>query len=196
MSDIIQLDISLHKSNPLIHRTVLVKKETSFFELHHIIQIVMGWQNYHLFEFNLDGYRIGVIEENQKNNGYGSDQIICANTTILSDILSSENDVFNYTYDLGDCWLHEISMSMVSSREGVTSYPVCVDGELNCPPEDCGGIIGFYNILTVILDNKHPEYKKTRKWVGKKYDPLIFNKDKINKQLKQLPEYIARWNLF
>ena len=61
MSDVIQLNISIQHSEPLIFRTVQVKKETTFFELHHIIQIVMGWQNYHLFEFNLDGYRVAAF---------------------------------------------------------------------------------------------------------------------------------------
>ena len=64
MNEIIQLKVSLDGSDPLIWRTLLINRETTFFELHHIIQLAMGWKNYHLFEFNLDGYRVGMIEEN------------------------------------------------------------------------------------------------------------------------------------
>lgn len=194
MIEVLQLKISLQRSNPLIFRTILLKKETSFFELHHIFQIAIGWQNYHLFEFNLDGYRIGLIENSEKENGYGSDQVLDASTTLLSDILSVEKDSFNYTYDFGDCWLHDVSVSVVTKKNIKITYPQCSDGALNCPPEDCGGIDGFYEILHVIQDKKHPDYKETRQWVGKKYDPLLFDKDKINKQLKQIDKYIARWN--
>lgn len=196
MSEVIQLTISIQKSAPLIYRTVLVKKETTFFELHHIIQIVMGWQNYHLFEFNLDGFRIGLIEETEKGNGYGSDQVLDATTTIMTDILSLDKDIFQYNYDFGDCWLHDIAVEQLLKKENKAFYPVCIDGRLNCPPEDCGGIQGFYHTLDVIRDKNHPEYKDTRQWVGKKYNPDLFEKEKINRKLKQLRQYISRWNSF
>lgn len=194
MSDILQLHISLENSDPLIYRTIQLKTGTSFFELHHIIQIAMGWQNYHLFEFNLDGYRIGMIDETDKSSGYGSDQVLDATIILLTDILSCEKDSFVYTYDFGDCWLHNITIEKNLKKVPKVSYPICIEGQLNCPPEDCGGVSGFNYILSIIGDKKHPEYKDTRQWVGKKYDPLIFDKEKTNKQLKQLRKYISRWN--
>ncbi|MES2890458.1 MAG: plasmid pRiA4b ORF-3 family protein [Bacteroidota bacterium] len=196
MSDVIQLNISIQHSEPLIFRTVLVKKETTFFELHHIIQIVMGWQNYHLFEFNLEGYRVGLIEESEKRNGYGSDQVLDASQLKITDILSCEKETFLYNYDFGDCWMHEISIEKVLKKEAKVVYPMCIDGNYNCPPEDCGGILGFYHILNIIQDKTHPEYKETRQWVGKKYDPATFDKNKVNRKLRQLRSYIARWNSF
>ena len=196
MSDVIQLNISIQHSEPLIFRTVQVKKETTFFELHHIIQIVMGWQNYHLFEFNLDGYRVGLIEESEKCNGYGSDQVLDASSVKMTDILSGEKETFLYNYDFGDCWMHEISLEKFVKKEAKVVYPICIDGRYNCPPEDCGGILGFYHILSIIQDTAHPEYKETRQWVGKKYDPSMFDKNKVNRKLRQLRSYIARWNSF
>jgi len=194
MSEILQLHISLQNSDPVIYRTVQVKPETSFFELHHIIQIAMGWQNYHLFEFNLDGYRVGAIEETEKGNGYGSDQVLDANTIMLKDIVSCKQDSFLYTYNFGNSWTNNITLKKSVHKEKKIYYPVCIDGQLNCPPEDCGGIPGFYYILSIIQDKKHAEYKETLQWVGKKYDPSLFDKDKINKQLKQLRKYISRWD--
>ena len=196
MSEIIQLKISIQKSDPLIYRTVLIEKETTFLELHHIIQVAMGWQNYHLFEFNLDGFRIGLIEESEKTNGYGSDQMLDATTISLMDILSIENEQFFYNYDFGDCWLHEITLEKMVLKENKVSYPLCIEGKLNCPPEDCGGIQGFYHVLSIIQNKKHPEYKDTRQWVGKKYDPNVFELEKINRKLKQIRQYLARGNSF
>ena len=60
----------------------------------------MGWRNYHLFDFNLDGYRVGMIEENEFN--YGINMLLDATKTLLTDVLSVEKDTFQYTYDLGD----------------------------------------------------------------------------------------------
>ena len=192
MNEIIQLKVSLEGSDPLIWRTLLINRETTFFELHHIIQLAMGWKNYHLFEFNLDGYRVGMIEENEE--GYGSNQLLDANKTLLTDIISLEKDRFHYNYDFGDYWMHEVTVEKLLPKEEKTVYPVCVNGELNCPPEDCGGIGGFYNMLKILQDKRHPEYKDMRTWIGKKYDPLAFDTVKVNKQLKQLKKYISRWN--
>lgn len=191
MREIIQLNVSLKGSIPLIWRNILINQETSFFELHHIIQIAMGWKNYHLFEFNLDGYRIGMIEENEE--GYGSNQLLDANKTLLTDILSLENDNFHYNYDFGDGWLHQITLEQLVGKEEDCIYPTCLNGQLNCPPEDCGGINGFYDMLKILQNKKHPEYKETRTWVGKKYDPESFDLVKVNKQLKQLRKYISKW---
>jgi hypothetical protein len=76
MQEIIQFKVSLFKSKPLIWRKILVHTGTTFFELHHIIQIAMGWDNYHMFEFDFEGYRIGEVDEDEKDNGYGSDQLL------------------------------------------------------------------------------------------------------------------------
>lgn len=192
MSEIIQLTVSLHQSAPLIWRSIVLDKATSFFELHHIIQIAMGWKNYHLFEFNLDGYRIGMIEENEE--GYDSNQLLDATKTLLADVLSLEKDNFQYTYDFGDGWLHDIEVQQLSEKQEDGIYPKCTNGQMNCPPEDCGGMPGFYDLLKILANKKHPEYRESKIWVGKKYDPELFEPVKVNKQLKQLQKYIARWN--
>ena len=131
MREVIQLTVSLKHSRPPIWRSILVGKETSFFELHHIIQIVMGWKNYHLFEFNLDGYRVGMMEEN--DFGYQGNELLDATKTLLIDILSLEKDSFHYNYDFGDCWLHEISLDRLIAKEEKDIYPKCINGQLNCP---------------------------------------------------------------
>ncbi|MCW3093346.1 MAG: plasmid pRiA4b family protein [Ferruginibacter sp.] len=188
MKEIVQLTISLQHSNPLIWRTILVKKETTFFELHQVIQIAMGWKNYHLFEFNLDGYRVGIIDENDQP---GCRLVFDAIKTRLADIVSFEADSFLYNYDFGDGWLHEITIEQVIEKEEHIIYPTCVDGQLNCPPEDCGGLNGYYNMLPILQDKEHPEYKETKIWVGKKYNPESFNKSKINKRFGQMRKYIS-----
>ncbi len=85
---------------------------------------------------------------------------------------------------MGDYWQHKILVENFLPRESLTQYPSCIKGKLNCPPEDCGGIYGFYELLEILADSKHPEYKSMRKWVGKDYSPELFDMEYINQSLK------------
>ena len=178
---------------PLIWRQILVNKDTTFFELHHIIQIVMGWDNYHMFEFNLEGYRIGQVDEDEKSNGYGSDQLLDSTTVKLNDVITHQKDIINYLYDFGDGWRHQIKVEKLYDIDNNKKYPTCIDGQMNCPPEDCGGIGSFYDCLDALKDKAHPDHKEIAKWFKKKYDIEKFDKEKVNRKLKGLDKYIRKW---
>lgn len=192
MQEFIQLRISLNKSNPLIWRLILLHRDSTFFELHHIIQITMGWQNYHMYEFNLEGYRIGQIFEDEKSHGYGSDSVLDAKTIKLKDVVTPKGDVIKYEYDFGDGWEHSIVVEENNNAEQ-QCYPVCIDGQMACPPEDCGGIHGFYGYLDILNDKKHPEHKEMVRWFPKNYNSANFDKERVNTQLTKLDKYIDKW---
>jgi len=59
-------------------------------------------------------------------------------------------------------------------------YPICIKGKRACPPEDCGGIWRYEELLAILQDPNHEEYKETLEWVGNDFDPEYFNKDEIN----------------
>ena len=191
MTEIIELKISLNETQPLIWRRIQVEKNITFFELHHIIQISMGWKNCHLFEFNIHNYRIGCMDEEFFED---DDKTIDANTVTLDATLIEPNEKFQYEYDLGDGWQHLIQVEDFFPKDNKTKYPICIDGALSCPPEDCGGIGGYYNMLEIIKDKDHPEYKEIKQWLGKGYDPAKFDIGKVNKQLYNLKSYIKKWN--
>ena len=73
-------------------------------------------------------------------------------------------------------------------------FPLCIDGQLNCPPEDCGGIDGYNELLKIVQDKTHPEYDRMTNWVGPNFDPQKFDLARVKRQLNQLPKYISRWN--
>lgn len=189
MNTLLQLRISLESTKPEIYRQIQLSDQTTFFELHHIIQIAMGWSNSHLYEFKVDENTIGST----KYLDYGDDNILDDSDVTLESIVISENDVFKYEYDFGDSWKHKIIVEKSLTMDGITMYPICIGGQLCCPPEDCGGIPGFYTNLEIIKNKKDPEYKDTISWLGKKYDPLAFDIKAVNKKLHSIDKYIQKW---
>lgn len=190
MVDAIQIKISLDDSNPLIWREVLVPKDISFYKLHQVIQITMGWTNSHLFEFNIEGYRIGEIYEQLED--LDDDKIINGKETKLIDLVNEPGEFFKYWYDFGDSWMHTVRIEKYVSLAKPHQLPYCIGGALKCPPEDCGGIGGFYNFLAILSDKKHMEYKETKEWFGSKFNPTEFDLVKVNKKLKNIDRYINR----
>lgn len=193
MDDILQLKIILEKTKPSIWRRVQVDKHTTFFELHHIIQIVMGWQNYHLYEFNIDGYILGEPIDERDDVDTDADVVVDSRSVTLESLIVESGEKFEYLYDFGDSWAHEIVVEKFLSKGERTAYPKCTGGKLACPPEDCGSIRGFYGILKIIANKKHPERRETLTWLGKGYDPEHFDKKRVNKTLPTLDKYIYDW---
>ena len=108
-------------------------------------------------------------------------------------------DTYKLVYDFGDYWEHSLTLEMIIDDLTIP-FPVCCSGELGCPPEDVGGLPGFYDFLKIMGKPKHPEYKESKKWVKSKlvaingkYDPEKFHMEKVNWVLLQLDIYIKEW---
>ncbi len=187
-ANILQLKISLQQIEPPIWRRVEVKDDITFYELHHVIQIAMGWWNAHLFEFDAGGYTIGVIEGSMVPEGtLGSKEVM------LSRLLDTENMKFKYLYDFGDNWDHEIELERIIPGVSGKSYPTCIGGERNCPPEDVMGFPGYMNLIEIMKDEKHPEYQGMLEWLGEEYDPEYFDLEETNGELQFIIK-TKNWN--
>src|SRR5437868_7996699 len=104
-------------------------------------------------------------------------------TVYLSAVLQRVGAKMTYTYDLGDNWEHVIVLEKQLLAEPQTTYPVCTDGQLACPPEDCGGIPGYYNLLDALADPGHPRHEELCDWIGGEFNPEAFFIDKVNRLL-------------
>lgn len=65
----------------------------------------------------------------------------------LRDFKLLKSERFLYEYDMGDWWQHDIRLEQTLPLDPKKRYPVCTKGDGDCPPEDCGGPIGFQNLL-------------------------------------------------
>lgn len=176
-----RIKISLKGSQPKIWRRVVVKRGLTFQALHHVIQIAMGWHNCHLHQFHVYGEIFGPRRD-QLN--FGSDEHEDESKFKIGGLgLGSKNKVF-YEYDFGDGWLHEILVEKLV--DDAPEHPVCLAGELACPPEDCGGVWGYQRLLAVLKDPKDPEHEDMKEWIGEDWDAERFDLAEVNRSLKRL----------
>ena len=179
MNNILQFKITLKNTEPKIWRRFLVKDDITFYELHLIIQNVMGWCNAHLYQFELD--RKNYIGEPDL---FESDEMSEAKKVRLNEIFTEPKKQIIYEYDMGDGWNHELLLEKISKEENGKYYPVCLEGKGNCPPEDCGGIGGYYNLVDAMKKKKGKEYKEYKEWLGGDYNSDEFDLEYINESLK------------
>ena len=178
---IYQLKISIRNSKPLIWRRILVDAKVLLPDLHKIIQTTMGWGNSHLHQFIKGKIYYSLIDEENEDDDFGMQEDY---TNIkLSDVLFQEKTKISYEYDFGDGWEHDILLEKISDEK--ISHPICIKGQLACPPEDCGGIWGYYNILEILKDPKHEEYESYKDWLSPDFDPEYFDLEEINEGLQE-----------
>ena len=146
-------------------------------DLHEIIQGSMGWENCHLFNFEVRGLRYEDDAE------AGDPSIKDAYDTSVSDAFPRKGVKGTYTYDFGDDWEHEVLVEGITDPEPGIKYPICVDGKRSCPPEDCGGVGGYYRLLDILKDPTHEEYEDMLEWVGDDWDPETFDCDYVNRRM-------------
>ncbi len=173
------LRITLLGSEPPIWRRVAVQGDVSLFELHQIIQVAMGWENYHLHEFTIKGQNYGD-PDNELDLG---PSIVNDKQILLQQVISRARAKFHYLYDFGDDWQHEIVVEKITAPEEGRRYPFCLGGARACPPEDCGGIWGYEELLHIISDPNHPEHHEHLEWLGGPFDPEAFDLETVNKLL-------------
>lgn len=183
---IYHLRVSLEGIEPLIWRRLQVPGDANLGWLHAVIQVAMGWSNSHLHQFNA-GKRL------YSDPGFGLDEfeddpcVLDENKTAIHEIAPRGKSAFVYEYDFGDSWDHRITVEKIldaDPEEGRSAK--CLAGVRACPPEDCGGVWGYADLLKIIRNPKHKEYESMVEWLGGKFDPEAVDRDKINRYLRKL----------
>jgi hypothetical protein len=174
-NQIYQIQISLDHSKPKIWRRILVNSGITLDSLHKIIQIAMGWDGSHMHQFQLEGFDYAPKH-------FELEGALDSSKFKIEKILLNEKDNMRYEYDFGDGWMHKIKLEKILAYDKSLKLPSCIAGKGNCPPEDCGGIWGYYNLLAIISDPKHEEYEDMLEWYGP-FDPNHFDLDYVNQNL-------------
>ena len=176
---IYQLKITLFDTLPKIWRRILIPTSATFWDLHSAIQDAFHWNNSHQHLFIYDDkifkkamlFGFPSVEDGMETYPSWKHK--------MSKYLNLEEPCLKYIYDLGDEWIHKIELENILPAEKEVTYPVCTGGKQNSPPDDCGGVHGYENMLEVLSDPTDEEYAETREWVdsmkGGPLDPEHFN---------------------
>jgi Plasmid pRiA4b ORF-3-like protein len=184
---IYQLKPMVRHVAPPIWRRVQVSGAITLAALHGIIQTVMGWDDYHLWAFTIDKdeYLPPVAQDPFMAFDVGAARRpLSAKSAVLDELVAGRRIKFSYNYDFGDDWWLDIKVERVLTPELGVIYPRCLDGQRAGPPEDCGGVPGFFNLLDALADPGHPEREELIEWTGGEWDAEAFDLDAMNAALK------------
>jgi hypothetical protein len=166
---LLQVRITLKDvDSPPVWRRVVIPAAYSLDRVHAVIQAAMGWEDYHLHAFRAGG--VGYAAPSLDDElGYRDEAEVR-----LADLAMTAKR-FEYEYDFGDSWEHELVVEAreVAADDGV--YPACVAGEGACPPEDCGGSYGFAEFKGLLAGPPSAEREEMLEWAGGDYDPGRFD---------------------
>jgi len=181
-NQVLQFKIELQEISPIIWRRILVPTDYNFWDLHVAIQDSMGWDDSHLHHFEIRGKgkrkaaKIGIPDF----DGTGDLEEVYPGWEIPVFVYFNELGIkAKYEYDYGDGWMHTVQLEGYLYKEKETKYPICIGGERACPPEDCGGVSGYYNVLKTISDIANEDYEDMKMWTGQGWHPECFYKDLV-----------------
>jgi tetratricopeptide (TPR) repeat protein len=180
-----QFRAKLRGISPPIWRRFQVSGKMTLYKLHLIMQELMNWDNYHLFEFQMGEARFSVPDPedfHQSLNAY----------RYKIEAVAAERSKLLYRYDFGDGWEVELKAEKVIPAAEPLKYAVCLSGKRAAPPEDSGGIPGYARYLEILntpspedSEDENPEIHNMREWIGD-FDPEYFNIEEINERLKKI----------
>ena len=179
--EIYQLKVSLKGASPPIWRRILVPADMALIDLHAAIQSTMGWCNCHLHQFK-QGRTCFLSNPDSEFMGIGGFEDVDSAGVRIGDLLQKEKQKIDYEYDFGDSWEHIVLLEKILEPEEGQTYPVCIKGKRACPPEDCGGLFGYYAILE--KDESFMGAEIIEDYLREIGDPECFDLNEANARLK------------
>jgi len=181
-----QLSVTLEDTKPPIWRRVVVRGDMKLGLLHAVLQIAMGWTNSHLHMFLIGADRFSdltMVDDLDWDENEDKDE----RNVLLSEVVGNGINIFGYEYDFGDSWTHSVVVEKeLPPNSDSKVLAECVDGARACPPEDCGGTGGYADLLKIIRNARHKEYKSMMEWLGGRFDANAFDVEETNRFLGML----------
>lgn len=192
--NIYKFRVELERIEPSIWRQIEVPSIYNFWELHVAIQDSMGWLDYHLHSFRISTpKKEKPIEIGIPDDDFESDTLPGWEVP-LTKYFKEPGDTANYEYDFGDSWQHNITLEGISLQKEGVNYPNCTDGRRACPPEDCGGIPGFDNLLKILNGKDKEEYDDMMAWIrGQAKDDIPYDPDFFDPEEVEFSNPKKRW---
>ena len=179
---IYQLKVGLSGAKPPIWRRLLVPADVTLASLHRIVQAAFGWHGGHLHVFETP---YGSFGDADPELGHRAGRSVT-----LEQVAPAVKDRIRYTYDFGDNWVHDITVEKALDRDPASTYPRCTGGRRGAPPDDCGGIWGYAELVGILADPDHPEHQERLEWLGlddaDQFDPDAFDPESVDQALPKV----------
>jgi hypothetical protein len=174
------LHLQVVACRPRIWRRLVVRESMWLSRLHEAIQIAFDWFDYQTHAFNLDDLRFG--------NPLRRDELTIEDDRdiTLADLDLEHRERFTYGYHFGEGWQVDLKVEKIGTVEKGAAYPACLGGERAGPPEDCGGVEAYHDMLGCIKAPNTDLGREWLEWLGPDYDPERCDLEKINRALKRM----------
>ncbi len=171
-----RMKVTLKQLRPAVWRRFLISDRSTLEGLHDTLQVVMGWFDSHLHEFGLPGFQTDPDDDSGERQRRRE-------RVRLAELDLEPKSRFTYLYDFGDSWTHEVVLERILPVSAGQLLPWCVGGANACPPEDCGGVWGYAELIEILRDPSHPEHRERWAWLGHALDPIAFDPALVNARL-------------
>ncbi|MHB8399422.1 MAG: plasmid pRiA4b ORF-3 family protein, partial [Candidatus Limnocylindrales bacterium] len=125
---------------------------------------------YHLHALTIDGQEYGDPDPD-----FDVGEVVDERGKRLGALVTEVGAVFDYAYDFGDGWHHDIELVSMGIRQPGSEYPRVIDGRRACPPEDVGGPDGYADFLEALRGRRSRRRTELLEWVGGDFDPEAFD---------------------
>lgn len=192
-----QFKVTLSDILPPVWRRIQVPMQYTFWDLHVALQDSMGWLDYHLHMFRLpEPHKKSVMEIGIPGDEMDDVVTLPGWEIRIAEYITEPGNVALYEYDFGDGWEHELLLEGILLKEKGVKYPRCIAGARACPPEDCGGVPAYYQLLKTLGNPKHKEYRETIDWLkghAKSYYP--YRPDEFEPEKVHFDNPKRRWKI-
>ncbi|WAS87018.1 MULTISPECIES: plasmid pRiA4b ORF-3 family protein [unclassified Corallococcus] len=182
------LHVELMEIAPAIWRELHVRSDTPLSKLHGILQAAFGWTNSHMHMFeDSSRQKYGHRAKGDADDfSLGGPPLLDEREYTVADLGPRARSVFGYIYDFGDDWVHRIRVKKVQPPEVGKRYPICTAGARAAPPDDCGGVPGYEDLLEALRDPNHEDHEERLEWVGGSFDPEAFDLKATDKAVRAI----------
>ncbi len=185
----LHLRIKLNSTDLKIWREIKVPSNLTLTALGEVLQDAMGWMHEHLYQFRKGDVCFVDREQMEDSFGFGRISYRDMAQCTVDDMLTEKGKRVVFEYDFGDSWEHDVWYKgereyLPDEKPSITF----VKGAGACPPEDCGGIWGYEDLLEIRKKKKHTKEERERlMWnlMYEDYDPDFCDDEEIDEMMQE-----------
>jgi hypothetical protein len=191
----LKLRVTVKGVNPPVWRRLLVRDDTTLADLHRTLQRLLGWSDGYLHEFSVAGVSFGAYDPGGQLSASPVRQAPRrGEETPLAALALKPRSILRYRYDFGSDWELSLLVEATEPSSEGERYPRCLDGARAAPPEESGGPWRYSQVVAILADPNHPDVAWAREWVGEEFDPAAFDREAVDRRLRDSPAPAAAEN--